>query len=145
MLIRSYSILKYSYKISIRFSLQNVSCHLALTFTWGLSVILCLSKSCTCLLLQWECKTDMDSRYRFGEIAVNCEGYSYPDDPYILKGSCGVCFWKLLLVIMSDWILVQGFVMFNRQIIYIKAMRYSMLFSKSSNYYKIVLIWLGEQ
>ena len=42
-------------------------------------------------IIQWECKTDMDSRYRFGEIAVNCEGYSYPDDPYVLKGSCGVC------------------------------------------------------
>lgn len=45
----------------------------------------------TCLLLQWECKADMDSRYRFGEIAVNCERYSYSDDPYILEGSCGVC------------------------------------------------------
>lgn len=44
-----------------------------------------------CLHLQWECKTDMDSQYRFGEIAVNCEGYDYPDDPYVLKGSCGVC------------------------------------------------------
>lgn len=32
----------------------------------------------------------MDSQYRFGEIAVNCEGYDYPDDPYVLKGSCGV-------------------------------------------------------
>ena len=32
----------------------------------------------------------MDSRYRFGEIAVSCEGYDYPDDPYVLKGSCGV-------------------------------------------------------
>ena len=41
-------------------------------------------------ILQWECKADMDSQYRFGEIAVNCEGYDYPDDPYVLKGSCGV-------------------------------------------------------
>ena len=32
----------------------------------------------------------MDSQYRFGEIAVNCEGYDHPDDPYVLKGSCGV-------------------------------------------------------
>jgi len=23
---------------------------------------------------------------------VNCEGYDYPDDPYILKGSCGLLF-----------------------------------------------------
>jgi len=39
---------------------------------------------------QWECKTDMDNAYRFGKISVSCEGYSYPDDPYILKGSCGL-------------------------------------------------------
>ena len=28
--------------------------------------------------------------YQFGRIQVTCEGYDYPDDPYILKGSCGV-------------------------------------------------------
>jgi len=39
---------------------------------------------------QWECKSDMDNAFRFGEISVTCEGYDYPDDPYILKGSCGV-------------------------------------------------------
>ena len=32
----------------------------------------------------------MDNSYRFGQIEVTCEGYSYPDDPYVLKGSCGV-------------------------------------------------------
>jgi len=32
----------------------------------------------------------MDSAFRFGEISVSCEGFDYPDDPYILKGSCGV-------------------------------------------------------
>lgn len=32
----------------------------------------------------------MDSSYRFGRIEVNCEGYDYPDDPYVLKGSCGL-------------------------------------------------------
>ena len=40
--------------------------------------------------VQWECKTDMDSAYRFGKIQVSCEGYDYPDDPYVLRGSCGV-------------------------------------------------------
>ena len=39
---------------------------------------------------QWECKTDMDSAYRFGKIQVSCEGYDYPEDPYVLRGSCGV-------------------------------------------------------
>ena len=41
--------------------------------------------------LQWKCKTTMDSQYRLGEIKVSCEGYDYPDDPHILKGSCRVC------------------------------------------------------
>lgn len=40
--------------------------------------------------VQWECKTDMDKRYRFGQIVVSCEGYDYADDPYILAGSCGL-------------------------------------------------------
>ncbi|XP_029647932.1 store-operated calcium entry-associated regulatory factor [Octopus sinensis] len=40
--------------------------------------------------IQWECKTDMDKRYRFGQIVVSCEGYEYADDPYILAGSCGL-------------------------------------------------------
>ena len=32
----------------------------------------------------------MDSGYQFGRIQVSCEGYDYPDDPYVLRGSCGV-------------------------------------------------------
>ena len=32
----------------------------------------------------------MDNAYQFGRIQVSCEGYDYPDDPYVLKGSCGV-------------------------------------------------------
>ena len=39
---------------------------------------------------QWECKSDMDNLYRFGEIEVVCEGYDYAEDPYITKGSCGL-------------------------------------------------------
>lgn len=41
-------------------------------------------------LLQWECKADLENAYRFGKIEVSCEGYDYPDDPYILQGSCGL-------------------------------------------------------
>lgn len=39
---------------------------------------------------KWECKADMDNAYRFGETTVVCEGYDYPEDPYVLRGSCGV-------------------------------------------------------
>lgn len=56
------------------------------------------------LFPQWECKADMDSSYRFGDIAVNCEGYNNPDDPYILKGSCGVGlnFFFIIIIIQVD-------------------------------------------
>jgi len=39
---------------------------------------------------QWECTADLESNYRFGEISVVCEGYDYPEDPYILRGSCAL-------------------------------------------------------
>jgi hypothetical protein len=32
----------------------------------------------------------MPTEYKFGKITVSCEGYDYPNDPYILAGSCGV-------------------------------------------------------
>lgn len=40
--------------------------------------------------VQWECKAELDSKYQFGKIQVSCEGYEYPDDPYVLRGSCGL-------------------------------------------------------
>ncbi|EYC33987.1 hypothetical protein Y032_0001g19 [Ancylostoma ceylanicum] len=39
---------------------------------------------------QWKCSADMPQEYEFGQVTVTCEGYSYPEDPYILKGSCGL-------------------------------------------------------
>lgn len=39
----------------------------------------------------WKCQDDdlpYDMKFEFAE--VQCEGYDYPDDPYILKGSCGL-------------------------------------------------------
>jgi len=40
--------------------------------------------------VQWKCDAELDERYKFGDISVNCEGYTYPDDPYVTAGSCGV-------------------------------------------------------
>jgi len=40
--------------------------------------------------VQWECKADLPGSTRFGEVTVACEGYDYPDDPFILQGSCGL-------------------------------------------------------
>lgn len=45
-----------------------------------------------CLSFQWQCKADLENTYRFGQIEVSCEGYDYPDDPYILRGSCSLLF-----------------------------------------------------
>ncbi|PIK44890.1 putative store-operated calcium entry-associated regulatory factor-like [Apostichopus japonicus] len=53
-------------------------------------VVQCSNKGSDGYDVQWECKTDMDNAYRFGMIEVICEGYDYPDDKYILKGSCGL-------------------------------------------------------
>jgi len=53
-------------------------------------VVQCINRGSDGYDVQWECKTDMDSAYRFGRIQVSCEGYDYPDDPYILRGSCGL-------------------------------------------------------
>jgi len=54
------------------------------------SSIQCTNKGWDGVDAQWECKADLDNAYRFGETTVVCEGYDYPDDPYILAGSCGV-------------------------------------------------------
>jgi hypothetical protein len=52
--------------------------------------IQCTNKGWDGVDAQWECKADLDNAYRFGETTVVCEGFDYPDDPYILAGSCGV-------------------------------------------------------
>lgn len=40
--------------------------------------------------VQWECKAEMPSNYKLGKVQVSCEGYDYPEDDYILAGSCGL-------------------------------------------------------
>ncbi|XP_065904104.1 store-operated calcium entry-associated regulatory factor-like [Dysidea avara] len=53
-------------------------------------VVQCYNRGSDGYDVQWECKADMDKSYQFGRIQVSCEGYDYPDDPYVLKGSCGL-------------------------------------------------------
>lgn len=38
----------------------------------------------------WECKAQLPDTVKLGRFEVNCEGYSYPNDPYVLVGSCGL-------------------------------------------------------
>lgn len=33
--------------------------------------------------VQWECKASLPSDVTFSEIEVTCEGYEYPEDPYV--------------------------------------------------------------
>jgi len=40
--------------------------------------------------VEWTCKAAVPPEFKLGSTDVICEGYSNPDDPYILKGSCGV-------------------------------------------------------
>lgn len=40
--------------------------------------------------IQWECKADMPSKYKFGQLDMSCEGYDSKDDEYIFAGSCGL-------------------------------------------------------
>lgn len=40
--------------------------------------------------IQWSCTATLPEELKLGSTDVICEGYSSPDDPYVLKGSCGV-------------------------------------------------------
>ena len=53
-------------------------------------VVQCYNRGFDGTDVQWECKSDMDNDFRFGRVDVVCEGYDYPDDPYITRGSCGL-------------------------------------------------------
>lgn len=39
---------------------------------------------------QWKCNTSLPNNLYLGDVDVNCEGYSKPNDEYILKDSCGL-------------------------------------------------------
>lgn len=39
--------------------------------------------------MQWECKASLPDGVLFGEIQVTCEGYDFPEDPYVLLAQMG--------------------------------------------------------
>ncbi|CAF3557711.1 unnamed protein product [Rotaria socialis] len=53
-------------------------------------VVQCYNRGSNGVDIQWECTSEMPKKYKFGRLSVSCEGYEYPDDPYILAGSCGL-------------------------------------------------------
>ncbi|KAF2652352.1 DUF1183-domain-containing protein [Lophiostoma macrostomum CBS 122681] len=40
--------------------------------------------------IQWTCTASLPDEFKLGSTDVICEGYESADDPYVLKGSCGV-------------------------------------------------------
>lgn len=46
--------------------------------------------------IQWSCRAALPEEFKLGSTDVSCEGYESSDDPYVLKGSCGVEY-RLLL------------------------------------------------
>ncbi|KYO26511.1 store-operated calcium entry-associated regulatory factor isoform C [Alligator mississippiensis] len=72
------------------------------------AVVQCHNKGWDGFDIQWECKADLDISYRFGRTEVSCEGYDYPDDPYILKGSCGLEYSTGMIIIIVLLVLAYG-------------------------------------
>eukprot|EP00037_Helgoeca_nana_P009882 m.86727 g.86727 ORF g.86727 m.86727 type:complete len:372 (-) comp19861_c0_seq2:144-1259(-) len=54
------------------------------------STVQCVNTGSDGVDAQWECKGDLPNEWRFGDTAVTCEGYDYPEDPFVLQGSCGL-------------------------------------------------------
>lgn len=43
-------------------------------------------------IFDWRCHSEISDRVIFNHVEVICEGYDYPEDDYILLGSCGLEF-----------------------------------------------------
>jgi len=59
---------------------------------WTPSSVKCTNMGSNGRDVTWECTADMPEGYRFGTIDVSCEGYNYPEDAYVLVGSCGLTY-----------------------------------------------------
>ncbi|GAA5902490.1 uncharacterized protein JCM6883_001424 [Sporobolomyces salmoneus] len=42
--------------------------------------------------LEWKCEAELPKGIRFGKLEVGCEGWDGPDDPFVLKASCGLTY-----------------------------------------------------
>jgi hypothetical protein len=42
--------------------------------------------------VNWKCDANLPMGQRLTHTNIQCEGYDYPDDPYVLVGSCGASF-----------------------------------------------------
>lgn len=51
--------------------------------------------------IQWTCTASLPPEFKLGSADVVCEGYDSPDDPYVLKGSCGAEY-RLILTELGE-------------------------------------------
>ena len=47
--------------------------------------------------IQWTCSASLPAEFKLGSTEVICEGYDGADDPWVLKGSCGVEYRSIFL------------------------------------------------
>lgn len=104
-LLASTRILKRAFPLCVyvcaRAAMKQLNCVKgACALDYQPDTVQCLNMGTDGVDVQWKCEADLDSRVKFGHIDVSCEGYSSPNDPYVLKGSCGygavcmcVCVW----------------------------------------------------
>ncbi|ELR03454.1 hypothetical protein GMDG_06187 [Pseudogymnoascus destructans 20631-21] len=57
--------------------------------------------------IQWTCTADLPEEFKLGSTDVICEGYDSPEDPRVLKGSCGVEY-RLLLTKRGEEVYGSG-------------------------------------
>lgn len=55
-------------------------------------VVQCHNSGTDGIDVQWRCEAEMDDAVKFGLLDVSCEGYDYPDDPFVLPNSCGLTY-----------------------------------------------------
>ena len=51
--------------------------------------------------VEWTCTASLPAEFKLGSTDVICEGFAGPDDPYVLKGSCGVEY-RLMLTRLGE-------------------------------------------
>jgi hypothetical protein len=51
-------------------------------------VVQCYNVGSNGIDAEWRCESPMPEGISFGFTEVSCEGYDYPEDPFILRGSC---------------------------------------------------------
>ena len=51
--------------------------------------------------IEWTCTASLPAEFKLGSTDVICEGFTGPNDPYVLKGSCGVEY-RLMLTKLGE-------------------------------------------